>query len=124
MIEEVASSAGLPQDSVTSTDRRWIDFAVSQGLLQRSLVVTAENVEKAFLFAPHMGRSAFSQPTNADPSGHVRQLIGSMVFARTYATVKLSWPAAFLRRLVERGHSGEASPIGTDYPMLVEAGIV
>lgn len=124
LLEEVAASAGMPQDSVKSAETKWIDFAVAHGLLQRSIVTTTEGVEKAFLFAPHMGRSAFDEPTGPDPSGHVRQLIGSMIFAQRYAEYRLTWPATFLRRLVERGISGESSPIGTDYPMLEKAGIV
>lgn len=89
LIEEVARTAGLPQDQVTSTDSRWIDYAVAKGLLLRSLVQTTTGEERAFLFTPHMGRSAFNAPIGADPSGHVRQLIGSMMFARTYAEHRL-----------------------------------
>jgi hypothetical protein len=124
LLEEVAATAGLPEDEVTSADRKWIDFAVSQGLLLRSLVTTALGQERSFLFSPHMGRSAFDAPTGADPSGHVRQLIGSMMFANRYASNQLFAPTAFLRKLIREGEAGDASNISTDYSMLETAGIV
>jgi hypothetical protein len=124
LIEEVSASAGLPEDKVTSTEPKWVDFAVAQGLILRSVVQTTEGAECAFLFTPHMGRNAFEAPTGADPSGHVRQLIGSMVFARSYANHRLWSPTRFLRALIKNGEAGDASSIGTDYPMLETAGIV
>ncbi|QIK04713.1 hypothetical protein G7Z12_37700 [Streptomyces sp. ID38640] len=124
LLEEVSATAGFPEASVTSADKKWIDFAVSQGLLLRSLVTTASGEERSFLFSPHMGRSAFDAPTGADPSGHVRQLIGSMMFANRYASNRLFAPTAFLRKLIRNGEAGDASNIGTDYSMLETAGIV
>src|SRR5262245_27750863 len=47
-----------------------------------------------------------------------------MIYAATFAEYKLSNPAAFVRRLINHGEAGDASPIGTDYPMLETAGIV
>ncbi|MEU2772466.1 hypothetical protein ABZ646_05950 [Streptomyces sp. NPDC007162] len=124
LLEEVSATAGLPEDEVTSAEKKWIDFAVSQGLLLRSLVTTVSGEERSFLFSPHMGRSAFDEPTGADPSGHVRQLIGSMMFANRYASNRLFAPTAFLRKLIREGEAGDASNIGTDYSMLETAGIV
>ncbi len=40
-MEEVAHSPGIPQAHVTSTEGRWIDFAVGMGLIQRVVVQTA-----------------------------------------------------------------------------------
>ena len=123
LMEEVRVNPGLPQERVTSTTTRWIDFAVSQGLLERSVVVTSEGQERSFLFTPHMRRDAF-RAGRRDASGHVRQLVGSMVYAATYPRYRLDDPALFVQRLIERGQAGNASPIGTDYPMLETAGIV
>jgi hypothetical protein len=97
---------------------------VSQGLCQRSLVVTSEGIERAFLFSPHMGRNTFGAASGVDPSGHIRQLIGSMVYARNFASFRLFSPMAFLRKLIREGEAGDASSIGSDYPMLETAGIV
>lgn len=124
LLEEVADSPGLPETGVTSTSKQWIDYAVAHGIIQRSLVVTSDGKERAFLFAPHLGRTAFDAVTGIDPSGHVRQLIGSMIYAKTYADYRLRSPAVFLRRLIEWGEAGDASSIGTDYPMLETSGIV
>jgi hypothetical protein len=124
VLEEVAATAGTPEDEIQAGDRKWVDYAVSQGLLLRSIVTTLGGQERAFLFSPHMGRSVFDAPTGADPSGHVRQLIGSMVFARRFASNRLFAPTAFLRTLVRNGEAGDASNIGTDYSMLETAGIV
>jgi hypothetical protein len=123
LIEEVSQSPGIPETQVSSTDKRWIDFAVSHGLIQRSLVVTTEGNEKAFLFTPHLGRDPFGV-SHGDPSGHVRQLVGSMIYAATFSRFKLKNPAVFIRALLRDGEAGDASPIGTDYPMLETAGIV
>ncbi len=123
LIEEVAASPGIPEASVTSTSPRWVDFAVSQGLIQRSVVQTSEDVEQRFLFTPHLDRDVFGT-ARGDPSGHIRQLVGSMVYAATFARIQLRSPAMFVRALVRDGEAGDASPIGTDYPMLETAGIV
>lgn len=124
LLEEIAQTPGLPQKAVQSTSRSWIDFGVSQGLIQRSIVATSEGKEEAFLFTPHMSRSAFQSPSGVDPSGHVRQLIGSMVYAKNFAAYTLRSPAVFLRRLIRDGEAGDATSIGSDYPMLETAGIV
>jgi hypothetical protein len=124
LIEEVSATPGMPQDLVTSTTADWIDYAVSKGLLHRSLVVTSEEKERAFLFTPHMSRNAFQAPSGVDPSGHVRQLIGSMMYANKFAKWTLHTPGVFLARLIAQGEAGDASSIGTDYPMLETAGIV
>jgi hypothetical protein len=124
LLEEVGASPGLPQGAVTSTSIEWINYAVSQGLIQRSLVTTSDDREQAFLFTPHMARSAFEHETGADPSGHVRQLIGSMIYAKNFASYKLRDPGVFLSKLIEYGQAGDASSIGSDYPMLETAGIV
>ena len=47
-----------------------------------------------------------------------------MIYAATFARPGLRSPAAFVRRLVLDGEAGDASAIGTDYPMLETAGIV
>jgi len=124
LIEEVSATPGMPQDLVTSTTVEWIDYAVAKGLVHRSLVVTSEENERAFLFTPHMSRNAFQAPSGVDPSGHVRQLIGSMMYANKFAKWKLRTPGVFLSRLIAEGEAGDASSIGTDYPMLETAGIV
>lgn len=123
LLEEVSNNPGMPESSVTSTEKRWIDFAVSQGLIERSVVSTSEGDEKRFLFSPHLHRDPFGG-TPGDASGHVRQLVGSMIYAATFAKIKLRDPAQFVRILIKYGEAGDASPIGTDYPMLETGGIV
>lgn len=123
LIEEVAAQPGLPQAHVTSTSREWVDFAVSQGLVQRTVVETSRKDEQASLFTPHFGRDPFGT-TSGDPSGHVRQLVGSMIYAATFATHKLHTPRRFVQSLVNYGEAGDASDIGTDYTMLETAGII
>lgn len=122
LLEEVSSSQGMPEESVTSTDQRWIDFAVTNGLVLRNVVQTIDGSEKRFLFTPHL-RDPFGT-SQLDPSGHVRQLVGSMVYASTFAAHRLWSPYLFVRKLVQEGEAGNASDIATDYPMLETAGIV
>ena len=121
LIEEVQANPGIPQGHA-HVEERWIDFAVSQGLIQRTVVATAGGNEQRFLFTPHLGRDAFGVPIG-DASGHVRQLVGSMIYAMTYGSYKLRSGAVFVRALIRDGRAGDASPIGTDYPMLETAGI-
>lgn len=123
LIEEVAHSPGMPEAHVTSTEKKWVDFAVSQGLIQRSVVQTSEDVEQGFLFTPHLSRDPFGAAVK-DASGQVRQLVGSMIYATVFPKIKLNYPATFIRRLISEGVAGDATPIGTDYPMLEKAGIV
>jgi hypothetical protein len=121
LMEEVAARPGLPQAHAKSTSREWVDFAVSQGLVQRTVVETSRKEEQAFLFTPHLARDPFGA-TSGDPSGHLRQLVGSMIYAATFATHKLYSPARFVQVLVNSGEAGDASDIGTDYTMLETAG--
>lgn len=123
LLEEIAVSPGIPEKHVTSTEQRWIDFAVSQGLVERSIVQTSDGTEEGFLFSPHLKRDAFGADLT-DPSGHVRQLVGSMIYASTFATWKLRNPGAFLYTLIRDGEAGNVSNIGSDYPMLETAGTI
>lgn len=123
LLEEIALSPGIPQKHVKSTSERWIDFAVSQGLVERSVVQTSDGSEEAFLFSPHLKRDAFGK-SPSDPSGHVRQLVGSMIYASTFAEWKLRKPGAFLYALIRDGEAGNVSNIKTDYPMLETAGTI
>lgn len=123
LLEEVAGSPGIPEAHVKSTEPKWVAFAVTQGLVQRSVIQTSEGREQGFLFTPHLARDPFGA-TGGDASGQVRQLVGSMVYAATFARYRLRQPDVFLRRLIDRGIAGDVSSIGTDYPMLERAGIV
>jgi hypothetical protein len=123
LLEEVATYPGIPEALVTSTEQRWIDFAVAHGLVQRSVVQTSGGDEQRFLFSPHLGRDPFgASPT--DPSGHVRQLVGSMIYAATFASWKLLNPGGFLYTLIRDGEAGNVPNIGEDYPMLETAGTI
>jgi hypothetical protein len=123
LLEEVGRSPGIPEGHVTSTEQRWIDFAVGMGLVQRSVVQTSGGDEQRFLFSPHLGRDPFGT-ASGDPSGHVRQLVGSMIYATTFASWKLERPGAFLYSLIRDGIAGDVPQIGQDYPMLETAGII
>lgn len=123
LLEEIAANPGMPEAHVTSTSAQWVAFAVTQGLVQRSVIQTSEGREQGFLFTPHLARDPFGT-TSGDASGQVRQLVGSMVYAATFAQFRLHSPDVFLRRLIDRGVAGDVSSIGTDYPMLERAGIV
>lgn len=123
LLEELAANPGLPEVHVKSTEHKWVNFAVSQGLVQRSVIQTSEGTEQGFLYTPHLGRDAFGN-TAGDASGQVRQLVGSMIYAATFAKYKLDDPAIFLRALINRGVAGNVTSIGTDYPMLEKAGVV
>lgn len=124
LIEEVAASPGIPEKHVQATEKKWIDFAVSQGLVERSLVQTSTGSEEGFLFAPHLKRDAFGV-ASSDPSGHVRQMVGSMIYATTFATTyRLHSPGAFLYALIRDGEAGNVPNIATDYAMLELAGTI
>lgn len=123
LLEELAANPGLPEAHVESTELRWVNFAVAQGLVQRSVIQTSNGVEQGFLFTPHLGRDPFGG-TAGDASGQVRQLVGSMIYAATFAQHKLHSPDVFLKKLINNGVAGNVSSIGTDYPMLEKAGIV
>lgn len=124
LLEEIAASPGIPESHITSTEPRWIDFAVAMGLVERSVVQTTPGDEQRFLFSPHLGRDPFGVAVN-DPSGHVRQLVGSMIYASVFAARnRLHSPVAFLNRLISDGFAGNVPEIGVDYPMLETAGTV
>jgi len=123
LLQELAANPGLPELHVKSTEGKWVSFAISQGLVQRSVIQTSDGTERGFLFTPHLGRDPFGG-TAGDASGQVRQLVGSMIYAATFAKYKLNAPDVFLQALINRGIAGNVSSIGTDYPMLEKAGIV
>ncbi len=68
LLEEVAQSPGIPEAHVTSTEQRWIDFAVGVGLIERSVVQTSGGDEQRFLFSPHLGRDPFGTTSDDPPS--------------------------------------------------------
>jgi hypothetical protein len=121
LIEEVMASPGLPEEHVKSTEQRWIDFAVSAGLVERSQVVATS--DKKLLFTPHLHRDPFGTDPR-DPSGHIRQLVGSMIYASTFASWKLTSPGAFLYTLIRDGEAGRHERIAEDYAMLETAGTI
>lgn len=124
LIEEVAAMPGIPEKSVQSTEKKWVDFAVSQGLIERSVIQTSDGSEEGFLFTPHLKRDAFGVGSS-DPSGHVRQMVGSMIYATTFATTyRLRSPGAFLNALIRDGEAGNVPNIATDYAMLELAGTI
>ena len=123
LLQELAANPGLPEAHVTATESKWVQFAISQGLVQRSVIQTTEGAEQGFLFTPHLARDPFGG-TAGDASGQVRQLVGSMIYAATFARYKLHSPDVFLRALINRGIAGDVESIGTAYPMLEKAGIV
>jgi hypothetical protein len=123
LLEEVSAHPGTPESFVTSTDQGWVDFAVHQGLIERSVIFTSEGDEQRFLFSPQLSHSPMSD-TYGDPSGQVRQLVAAMIYAATFARYRLRNPASFVRHLINHGEAGDTSPIGTTYPMLETAGIV
>lgn len=123
LLEEVSANPGIPEAHVKATESKWVTFAISQGLVQRSVIQTSEDAEQGFLFTPHLTRGPFSG-TAGDASGQVRQLVGSMIYASTFATYRLRSPAVFLSALIDRGVAGNATSIGTDYLMLEKAGVV
>lgn len=121
LIEEIVASPGIPEEHVTSTEQRWIDFAVSAGLVERSQVLA--DSDKKFLFTPHLHRDPFGTDPR-DPSGHIRQLVGSMIYASTFASWKLDSPGAFLYVLIRDGEAGRHERIAEDYGMLETAGTI
>lgn len=123
LMEEISEAPGLPAASVTSTEPRWVSLAVAVGLIQRSVIQTADGREQAFLFSPLISRGPFGNSFQ-DPSGNTKQLVGSMMFATTFAQYKLYDPVKFLDSMIDRGEAGNVSNIRTDYPMLETAGIV
>lgn len=123
LLEEIAEQPGLPETHVTSTDQKWIDFAIRQGLLERAVIQTVSGDETGFLFTPHVARDPFGA-TAGDASGHVRQLVGAMSYASTFAKYQLHSPDRFLQSLIKNGIAGHTESIGTDYPMLEKAGII
>ncbi len=123
LIEEVANLPGIPEKHVKSTEPKWVDFAVSQGLVERSVVQTSTGEAEGFLFTPHLKRDPFGT-ASSDPSGHVREMVGSMIYATTFASWKLHSPGGFLYTLIRDGEAGNVPNIATDYPMLELAGTI
>jgi hypothetical protein len=103
LIEEVMASPGIPEEHVKSTEQRWIDFAVNAGLVERSQVLATS--DKTPLYATPASRPVRCRPPR-DPSGHIRQLVRSMIYASTFASWTLNSPGAFLHVLIRDGEAG------------------
>jgi len=71
LLEEVAALPGIPEKHVTSTEQRWIDFAVSQGLVERRSFRPRMTARKVSCSARTSGatRSAPRAPTRQVTSG-------------------------------------------------------
>lgn len=104
LLEEVAGSPGLPEAHVKATEPKWVAFSVTQGLVQRSVIQTSEGQEQGFLFTPHLARDPFGA-AGGDASGQVRQLVGSMVYATTFA-VQVTSTRRIFAEPHKQGHRG------------------
>ena len=104
LIEELIASPGLPEIQVTSTTQKWIDFAVAQGLVNRSVVQTTETMRSDSCSRPTSAAAPLADPV--DVSGHVRQLVGPMVYATTFPRFKLRSPVQFVSAFFEMARPG------------------
>src|SRR5207249_609388 len=104
-----------------------IAMAAKTGILDTTTIITAAGDQKIFTFSPHFyGYHAGRQPALLqDDADQVKLFVASMSYGVHHSVdFRLRSPLAFVRRLLNAGEAGDATPIMRDYVLLEKQGIV
>jgi hypothetical protein len=107
-----------------------LELAHGVGLLDIVEVKSADGVEKGFIFTPHLRSEEEATEFSNDLLGDVKLFLASMRFGERYSKisqlggVKRDKTLNFVKKLIREGEAGDATPIGIDYVMLEDRGII
>lgn len=129
VMKECKGYQGQPVD-MFSGQEEILNIADSVGLLDKVTIKTSDNVERDFIFTPHLRSEEQATEYSNDLMGDVKLFIASMGFGEIYSRISRlggdnrEKTINFLRKLLREGEAGDATAIGIDYIMLEDRGIV
>jgi hypothetical protein len=124
LMEELHKHEGRPVEEIESASPDLVKLAATQGLVDATEITTAIGKKATFHFTPRFRGIGVSRDDVPDVLDQVKLVVASFAFSTRYASNKLKDPDLFLRRLIENGYAGNASPIGTDYGAMERQKIV
>lgn len=127
LMEEARGAQGRALERLTAAPPHIVSMAANTGILDAVTITTASGRNKSFSFTPHFhGYRAGPAPrVSLDTSDMVKLFIASMQYAVRYSEdFKLRDPLRFIDVLLDCGTAGNATPIGRDYVLLEQQGIV
>lgn len=124
LLSELHALEGRPSDSIESASPELVRFAVEQGIIEQTEIVTSDGRTAKFSFTPRLKGFGIAKDDLPDELDQVRLVIASFQFAQHHATNRLHDPISFINALIEKGAAGSAEPIATDYGALEKQQIV
>jgi hypothetical protein len=124
LVEELHRHEGRPLEEIESANPNLVRLAIVHGLIETTEIKTTDGKLQRFAFTPRFRGFGVNRSQKPDALSQIRLVMASFAFATRYARFRLNDPEVFLRALIDRGHAGNASPIGTDYGALVMQRIV
>ncbi|HSH78238.1 MAG TPA: hypothetical protein VLA19_06870 [Herpetosiphonaceae bacterium] len=104
-----------------------VELAARTGILDTTTIITAKGDQKTFAFSPHFyGYRAGPQPVLLeDHADQVKLFVASIGYGVHHSVdFRLHSPLDFVRKLLQTGEAGDATPILRDYGLLERQGIV
>lgn len=124
LLSELHEVEGRPSEKIESASPDLIRFAVEQGIIEQTEIVTRDGRTAKFSFTPRLKGFGVTKADLPDELDQIRLVIASFSFAHHHATNRLNDPISFLNALIDRGSAGSAQPIATDYGALEKQQIV
>jgi hypothetical protein len=124
LLDELHQVEGRPASAIESASPELVRFAVENGIIEQTDIVTSDGRSASFSFTPRMRGYGVAKDEIPDELDQIRLVIASFSFAKHHATNRLDDPVSFLSRLIEDGRAGRARPIATDYGALEKQQIV
>lgn len=124
LLSELHALEGRPAESIESASPELVRFAVEQGIIEQTEIVTSDGRTAKFSFTPRLKGFGVTKDDLPDELDQIRLVIASFSFAQHHATNRLSDPVSFINALIENGAAGNAKPIATDYGALEKQQIV
>ncbi|HID30393.1 MAG TPA: hypothetical protein EYP19_10370 [Desulfobacterales bacterium] len=127
LLEKVANKQGYPVDSLDQSSEMF-KLAKKTGILDITGIRTTTGAHKQFATTPQMwGTLSPDQLADQDIFDDVKLFLDSIRYGQLYTdprTGRILSPIQLLRALLRNGAVGPCTAIGTDYPLVEEAGIV
>lgn len=131
LINRVRQNQGYPETLLMGEANRngaahLVDMAIGIALVNRTEIHMADGTKRAFLTTPHL-YSDLADEFGEDMCDRVKIFLDSIRNGQYFgsrSTGKIFDPELLLRALLNTGHVGPATAIGTDYMVAEKAGII
>jgi hypothetical protein len=129
IVEICEGHQGYPSE-LFMKEENIINLADSVGLIDVVDIQSADGITKPFIFTPHLRSEENPTSLSNDLLGDIKLFLASIGFGERYSKISRLGDVGrektinFVKRLIREGEAGDATPIGIDYIMLEERGII